>query len=672
MADFSYDLECYPNFFSCYAVLDNRRSFIFEISEWHDDRKKFMDFLMGLKTFKHRMVGFNNAAYDYMLLHHFIDSLGVASYQSLYKKSQAYFADGKIHQFNPHVIYENKHHIPQVDLFKIHHFDNRAKMTSLKMIEFNMRSPTIKDLPYDPLKPLTYEQSREILAYNGHDTRETEKFRGYTQPMIDFRDKLSAKHRRNFTNFSDSKIGSEYFIMELEKHGIPKKINGELNQTFREEIKIAEVILPYVEFERPEFQEVLNFLKSSVINEFDKTGLLSLKGFFNDLHATLDGFQFDFGAGGIHGSLKKKVVRNSDTHDLLDWDVASYYPNLAIGSRFYPEHLTERFCDIYQDVYNQRKSYAKKTAENSMLKLALNSVFGNSSNLFSCFLDQKFTMSITINGQLLLCMLAEHLMKIPDLKMVQINTDGLTFLCPKEYREHANSLWKWWEEITSLELEEAEYSMMAIRDVNSYLAVTTDGYVKRIGAYAYELSIDNPQTRELAWHKNQSAVVVAKAASAALVEGKSIRKFIQNHVNYLDFMLRTKVPRSSKLELVKGENRQPLQNISRYYASVDGGKLIKTMPHTQTQIDKWDTGDHYQHEDTGEYQVVTHGKQPKSGKFKPVAFPELSEMPPREIGIDKDVFVTDCTDMKDFDVTTIDYDYYIGETKKLVDPLLLN
>ena len=66
-----------------------------------------------------------------------------------------------------------------------------------------------------------------------------------------------------------------------------------------------------------------------------------------------------------------------------------------------------------------------------MLKLALNGVYGDSNNVFSVFYDPLFTMSITLNGQLLLCLLAENLMEnVPGLKIIQCNTDGITVRIP--------------------------------------------------------------------------------------------------------------------------------------------------------------------------------------------------------------------------------------------------
>ena len=51
------------------------------------------------------------------------------------------------------------------------------------------------------------------------------------------------------------------------------------------------------------------------------------------------------------------------------------------------------------------------------------------------------------------------------------------------------------------DVEEELYDMMAVRDVNSYLAVYQGGKIKRIGAYAHETAEENPGTRELPYHK---------------------------------------------------------------------------------------------------------------------------------------------------------------------------
>ena len=683
LMDFTYDEENFPNFFSCaFKSAFTGQRLIFEISDWKNEGQALYQFLTYLVQQKGRLIGYNNLGYDYPVLHLIMQCGGVIYNSQLYLKSQQIIEAGKRNDSYSMMIWENQRFIPQIDLYKIYHFDNKAKSTSLKMIEFNMRSDNIQELPFDPLKPVTREQADILLSYNHHDVDETEKLYFRTLPQIAFREELTRKYDRDFMNHNDTKIGKDFFVMELEKAGIPaKKVS-----TKRNELVLKDVVLPYIQFENPEFNRILEFFKSSTINKKDKNGNIELKGFFKDVSCNVGGFQFDFGAGGLHASLKQCIIRESDTHDLVDVDVASYYPNLAIANDFFPEHLTKLFCKIYLNVYNQRSSFPKGSAENAMLKLALNGVYGDSNNIYSpCFFDPLYTVKITINGQLLLCMLAEQLMKIPDLIMVQCNTDGITFKCPKQYRGHAAKIYKWWEGLTKLQLEEVDYSMMAISHVNAYLAVKKkDRSVKRIGAYGYETALNVPATREMEWHSDQSALIIPMAAEAALVHGVPIPEFIRNHKDPMDFMLRTKVPRSSNLELrtpiywgdiVACTDRKVVQNITRYYASLTGGKLVKVMPYTPVQLEAYRTGNFYYHVDSGEIDVIAVGKKPKSGKWVFMFVPEDSEQripPPREIGITVGQYVTDVSNMKNFKPETIDYEFYIKEARKIVDPLLLN
>lgn len=144
---------------------------------------------------------------------------------------------------------------------------------------------------------------------------------------------------------------------------------------------------------------------------------------------------------------------------------------MAISNRIYPLHLGDTFCKIYKDVYVQRQSFGKGTPENAVMKLALNGVYGDSNNEYSPFYDSSFTMKITVNGQLSLSLLVDRLLDIPDLQVIQANTDGVTVKHPRIYEEQYYTICKKWEEDVQLELEFAHYKSMHIRDVNSYIAV---------------------------------------------------------------------------------------------------------------------------------------------------------------------------------------------------------
>lgn len=566
-----WDIETYPNVFTATFIHEKLdQEWYFEVSPWRNDLQALCNFIDRLVYQRIAGVGFNSLHFDYPVLHFIYKNRGAClTAADIYTKAMQIINAPWGDRF-AHVIWDRDQVFPQVDLFKVHHFDNIAKSTSLKVLEFNMRSESIEDLPFPVGTMLTQEQMPVLRQYNRWDVLETRKFLNYSRGHLKMRAALSTKFGEDMTNCSDVKIGEKILIHALEQKGVQcftyvdnkrKKL-----QTERDRIDIGQVIFPYVKFERYEFQQIHAELASKVITE--------TKGIFKEMVAAVDGLEYKFGTGGLHASVKSQIIESSDTHQIVDVDVASYYPNLGIKNKLYPAHLGEEFCHAYHDVYLTRKQYDKGTAENEAYKLALNGAYGNSNNDYSPLKDSQYTMSITINGQLLLCMLVEQLVKVPGLTMIQANTDGVTYLCPREYLDHTRAVAKWWEQLTCLELEEALYTKMCIRDVNSYLAVKQDGKVKRIGAYAYETALENPGTRELPWHKDWSFRIVAKAAEACLVHGADIREFIEGHPDIYDFMGRTKVPRGSTLEW----GRQPVENIVRYYISLTGKKLEKVMP----------------------------------------------------------------------------------------------
>ena len=562
----SYDIEVYPNVFTCTIVsIVTGQTWYFEISDYRDDTAVFCDFMELCSQRNVSWVGYNNLGYDYPVIHYIYKMRSVvAAPCDIYEKSMSIINADHNAKF-AHLVWESDHVIRQIDLFKIHHFDNQARSTGLKMLEFNMRMDNIEDLPFPVGTALTRDQVQVLRTYNLHDVNATIKFYHESIDQIRFRDELTAKLGKDFTNFNDTKIGKEYFIMELEKvnpgccfdRSTGVKV---IKQTHRDQIIVADILLPYISFNTPEFQRIHEWFKEQVITE--------TKGAIKGVNCSINSFQFDFGTGGIHGSVDSKIIKNHlhefDGSIIIDIDVASYYPNLAIANHLHPAHLGETFGHIYKDLYEQRKNHAKGTSENAMLKLALNGVYGDSNSKYSPFYDPQYTMSITINGQLLLCMLAEQLMSSPAVEMIQINTDGLTIKVPEYLGQWVTDVCTWWEQLTGLTLEHAHYSRMFIRDVNNYIAEYNDGSLKRKGTYEYELD----------WHQNHSCKVVAMAAEAHLVHGKDISVFIEDHTDVFDFFLRAKVPRSNVLEW----GGEKVANIVRYYMCDDGKKLQKIMP----------------------------------------------------------------------------------------------
>lgn len=698
--DFIYDLECYPNIFTaCFVYANGKGLRVFEISDRKNESELILDFLRKVKVGGYRLVAFNNVNFDYPLMHYMLEKARkafkegkTATYtaKELYKVGMDLIFTQKDDNFGK-AIKESEVIIPQVDLYLIHHFNNKARATSLKMLEFNMRSDNIEDLPFPVGTLLSDEQKDELIRYNKHDVLETLKFYNYSYDALKLREELSAQYGFDCTNFNDTKIGKELFIRTLENEspGVCYKITNrgrKINQTKRDYIDIANCLFPYIKFDRPEFKAIHSWFAAQIITEtkgvftdiqehklgdvaeyaemvvkkkklndpvdkknkryvpdegviaalkkeqplgwIEEKELKSPKGaksyywchnLAETLNVVINGFRYDYGVGGIHGA-KQGTHVSTETRKIRTLDVASYYPNMAIANNVFPAHLGQTFCKVYKDLYEQRKATPKGSAANAALKLALNGTYGDSNNEFSPLYDPQYTMTITIDGQLLLCMLMEKLIDHCGAEIIMCNTDGFEYVVDVTMFDEADKWVKWWEGITGLTMEGDTYAKMFVRDVNNYISITESGKVKLKGAYEFA------DYDKLGWHKNHSALVIPMAVKAHLVDGVDYEEFILLHENKFDFMCRTKVPRSSKLVLVMPDGEEiDQQNICRYYPSKQGGNLIKIMPPL---------------EDGGEW---------------------------RRLGIDVEWSVKTCNDIREFSRSDLNFEYYLSEAKKLID-----
>jgi len=717
-----YDLESYPNcWLCCIANLSERKIKVFEISFRKDQRKELFEYLREVYKVNGHLVGFNCVSYDYPLLHQLLKNKTLSAkelFEYGNKMIKAQYSDNKWQ----YVVKDKDVMLPQIDLFKIHHFDNRAKATSLKMIEFNGRSDNIQELPYEVGKYLTSEEIDNLVRYNIHDVKETIKFYEESKEQIAFREKLSEQYGFNALNWNDTKIGAEYFVMELEKAGVKcYDGKGKPIQTKRPFIDLQDCILPYIEYDRPEFKAIITWLKRQRITEtkgvfsdimehqlgdvakyadlttkreklkvkpteddikkfkeekplcwveeielkaklpkkdgggFKKSHYLCWK-ICESLNVNVDGLQYVYGTGGIHAAVEKKVIVSDEKRVIRSYDVSSFYPNLSIKNLFYPEHLDEKFCEIYEYIYNLRKQYDKKSAENAMLKLALNGTYGKSNDQYSPFFDPKFTMQITLNGQLLLTKAIEMVKTIPTVEILMANTDGFEFIVDREYEHLTAEKCKEWEAMTNLVLEDVTYDKMVVRDVNNYISIKTDGSIKMKGAYEWQ---------GLPHNKNQSALVVKMAAEKYLVEGIDPEEFIRNHKNKFDFMLRTKVPRTSKLITVDKEGKETqVQNICRYYVSNEGEELVKVMP----PIELTKTEQVWVNHELMDSVVIS--SKPDINRYSKKGYVFSKEIetncPDRRFMIEAGWKCKVTNDIKAFD-WDIDYKYYIDRTWKLVN-----
>lgn len=558
--DMVFDCEVFPNcFLLCVReVGEAGQVWAFEISEWWDDLANLRNWVRNAHVAKHRMVGFNNLGFDYPLLH-FILQGGIDDPMEIYRKAVAIIESDNAYA---HMVWPSDRLVEQLDLYRIHHFDNVARRTSLKTLEFNMRLPNISDLPFPPGTMLEAPMVRTLRDYCLDDVDATYEFYQQSLDKIAFREKLTKLHGRDFMNHSDVKIGKEIFQIELEKQGVQCYEYGEFGrqprQTQRQVIRLNECVPEWARFDHNGFESIHQYFRTSVLTQ--------TKGAFENLSTVCGGLEFFFGTGGLHASVENDHFIADDQMMILDLDVTSMYPSIAISQGYYPEHLGPRFVEVYQQLKDQRLLHKKGTPENDMLKLALNGVYGASNDQFSIFYDPQFTMQITITGQLALAMLAERLSGVA--RLIQCNTDGITISLHRNLQARVQDICDQWEKVTGLKLEEAEYSRMFIADVNSYIAEKVDGTVKRKGRYEWDVD----------WHQNASALVVPKVAEQVLLRGYPVKQTLELWPDRMDFMMRAKANTGSRLVLEVFGDDYPLDRTQRYYVAKGGFPMVKIMP----------------------------------------------------------------------------------------------
>ena len=124
-----YDLEVLSNLFTYTGYCRQSKTYIqFVIHKSRNDLIKLVEHLSQKDLI---MIGYNNENYDYPILHHILNHYeeyklldGQELAQRIYKKSQSVIES----EFSTVADWNKK--IKQIDLYKIWHYDNKAKATS--------------------------------------------------------------------------------------------------------------------------------------------------------------------------------------------------------------------------------------------------------------------------------------------------------------------------------------------------------------------------------------------------------------------------------------------------------------------------------------------------------------------------------------------------------------
>lgn len=576
---------------------DEQHTFI--VSRFQNDFLSLMKFLKQNKDNGEYHIAFNGLGFDSIIIQFILDNyklmLGkdyTVITEMIYEKAQEVIDAAHSQRFYDFV--PKKLMIKQVDVFKLNHWDNPAKSSSLKWIQYTMDWHNMEEMPIHHTELVdTIEKQNMIVMYCINDVLSTKQIMELSSSQINLRAALTKEYGIDLYSASEPRISKELFKHFLSaKTGISKY---ELNKlrTRRDKIIVKNIILDYIKFKTDIFTEILTKFKALVIDANNTKGAFSFS-------INYKGVQTDFGLGGVHGA-KGGIYEAKEGMIIMSSDVTSFYPNLAIRNKWAPAHIPNAaFCDQYEWFFEERKKIPKKDPKNYVYKIILNSTYGLSNDENSFLYDPELTMRITINGQLSLMMLYEMLSEgIPGSIPIMQNTDGLEMMIPTHMKDRYLEICKEWEVITKLQLEHDQYQKMIIGDVNNYIGVNTYReiepekyfelknakpeylYINKSGKYLYAPTKCKGRFEftDLAMHKNKSFLVIRKALYEFFVRGVDVKKFIENHNNIFDFCGGVKAKGDWKFYetcLINGEiHKTPLSKIIRYYISNKGCKITK-------------------------------------------------------------------------------------------------
>jgi hypothetical protein len=174
------------------------------------------------------------------------------------------------------------------------------------------------------------------------------------------------------------------------------------------------------------------------------------------------------------------------------------------------------------------KELASQTSRANSLKINLNGTFGKLGSKYSIFYAPSELIQVTLTGQLALLMLIEEMERV-GIPVVSANTDGLVVDISDEQYPLYISVISWWEQLTGFEMETTEFRAIYSRDVNSYVAITTDASHKSKGAYA------PPEPGPSGW-PNPTTQVCVDAVCAYLQHGTPIETTILSCTDVRQFV----------------------------------------------------------------------------------------------------------------------------------------
>lgn len=280
------------------------------------------------------------------------------------------------------------------------------------------------------------------------------------------------------------------------------------------------------------------------------------------------------GVGGIHGA-KESFIHVGNFHAR---DVGSLYPNTMVLFDYLSRNIPEDKRHIYQMLLDERMEAKYSNKEFTEIKgvqiptkllingykLPLNTKYGAMGAEFNKLYDPRMRLLVCITGQMAMWDLLEKIEE--HATIIQSNTDAHYYIPFSEEDEKAiDEIANDWMKRTGYTLDDDPFKAIFQKDVNNYLAVTSDGKVKFKGAIGLTNGL------------KVSKAIVSNAFINYVVGGKDYKEFINECDELRPFQMVTKTGWTFDDTIVRDSegNEMKAQKVNRAFAVKDPSKAVE-------------------------------------------------------------------------------------------------
>lgn len=546
-----FDIECTVDFFlAVFEVRETEEIKIFEISMFKNELKELKEFSKTIDWY----IGYNSSQYDCPFMEFVLKQRQITA-QELYQYSVKLIASEK-----------NYTRLKCLDLMELHNFGPRGRSTSLKKLMFFFRRKNIEDSPYSHLDSInTPKKAKEMVSYCIRDVSETKAI--HKESIINIKQRIELSKVFNLTlySLSDPSMGEKIILNTLR---VDKSAPLEYDI-----IHCKDVILSKIK-ETP--------LVKIAKEYFNQISIKKVKDSF-DFKKDTEAYDYSFrnatitwGMGGIHGIEKPGIYKSDEEYIIKTCDVTSEYPSFLLNNNLYPKKCGPGFCKLYRYFKTERAKHPKKTPLNLGFKLLLNLVYGKLNNSYSCLYDPKLLCTVTINCQLYISWLVDVLSELEP-QYVEINTDGITIRIRRSQEERYMQICREWERETGFDLEYGNYELVAIRDVNNYIAKDDKGEIKRKGVFVTRDDMLKLQE----YHKDSSANIIPILLTEYFINNIHPEDKIKEIDDIFEYLYGYKGEKGFDFLLMEADEKRRVttkryhSRLFRYYVSPEGATLAK-------------------------------------------------------------------------------------------------